>query len=88
MVFANHLVLYCLLQSFSSQCPQSKKTKQEQLDGGAVHVEANLQHKLSVHLHFTKLKCCYNCQVLNAISQVVLALTVSKILQFQISTLK
>ena len=31
---------------------------------GAVQVEANLQEELSVHLHFTKLKCCYKRHVL------------------------
>ena len=45
---------------------------------GAVQVEANLQEELSVHLHFTKLKCCKKRQVLKVISHLALALTVSK----------
>ena len=60
------------------------QVQQEQLDGGAVKVEANLQEKLSVHLHFTKLKYCGKRQVLKVIPHVALVLTVSEILKCHI----
>ena len=34
-----------------------KTSTKEQLHGSALDVEANLQEVLSVHFHFTKLKC-------------------------------
>ena len=50
----------------------------------AKQVRANMQEKLSVHLHFKRLKCCKKSQILKIISHAALALTVSEILKFQI----
>ena len=51
---------------------------------GAAQLKENLQKELSVYLHFRKLKCFEKHQVLKVISHVVLSLTVSEILKFQI----
>ena len=40
-------------------CLQSKQNSyKSNLTAGTVQVEPNLQEELSVHLHFTKVKCC------------------------------
>ena len=50
-------------------------------------MEADLQEQLSLHLHFTKLKCCQKRQVLKVISHVALALTISEIIKFKIKVI-
>ena len=66
------------VENGESQCNSSNST------AGAVQVKANQQEELSDHLHFRNIECCLNVRYFKLFHLYTQALTVSKILKFQI----